>query len=135
MSTKLNTLVATALDAAHGYAKTIDAIRAALPAGSDRASIRTALTVPVATYYRVALIAKTRGEGVMMDRESPKYDAAVKAVGRLTASVIGQVSNQRDAVEAPDEMVALARKLLKMAAAYEHSARVVAAALATARAE
>lgn len=135
MSNKLNTLVASALDAAHGYAKCIEAIRATLPAGSARTSIRTALTVPVATYYKVTLIAKVRGEGVIMDREHAKYDAASKAVGRLTASIIGQVSNQRDKVEAPDEMVTLARKLVKMAAEYEHSARVIAAALATARAE
>lgn len=89
MTTSINTQVIAALSAAHAYGDAIAKLRNAL-AGQLSAEVRSTLLPYVAGYYKVALVAKERGEGVTLDKEAQKYEACVKALGRLTKDIIGE---------------------------------------------
>ena len=88
MTNAINTLVISALTAAHAYGTSVDKLRTALK-GQDVPTARATLLPYIAGYYKVALVAKTRGEGVTMDTNAPKFEAAKKALQRLTHDVVG----------------------------------------------
>lgn len=134
MTKQLNTLVASALDAAHAYGKSIDGIRAALKGQLSPDVVRAALLEPVATYYRVPLIDKTRGEGKTLDKEHAKYEAAKKALQRLSADVMGKNSPQGAEFDVPAHIAKLAAQLVQAASEYEGAAKLIATAIANAKA-
>lgn len=93
MTQAINTQVIAALNAAHTYGTAIAKLRTML-VGQLSKDVRATLLPYVAAYYKVALVAKVKGEGVAMDRDAAKYDAAAKALGRLTNDIIGKVAAQ-----------------------------------------
>ena len=99
MTASINTQVIAALSAAHAYGDAVAKLRTALT-GQLSTEVRTTLLPYVAGYYKVALVAKERGEGVTLDKEAKKYEACVKALGRLTKDIVGG-SLSRTVVEAP----------------------------------
>jgi hypothetical protein len=99
MTASINTQVIAALSAAHAYGKAIATLRTALK-GQLSPEVRDTLLPYVAGYYKVALVAKTRGEGVTLDTEAKQYEAAKKALQRMTKDIVGG-SVDRTVVEAP----------------------------------
>ena len=133
MTQTINTLVATALNAAHAYSDTIVKLRTQMRGHLSPDQVRATLLPYVAGYYKVALVAKTKGEGIRMDAEAAKYEAAKKALQRLTADIVGKVGNQKDELEVPANIAAAAAKLVQLCAEYEHAGRLLATAVAQAK--
>lgn len=98
MTSRINTLVISALTAATAYGRDIDALRNALK-GQDVPAVRAALLEPIAGFYKVALVAKERGEGVTLDTEAKGFEAAKKALSRMTKDITGTAVKQ--VVETP----------------------------------
>ena len=134
MSNAINTQVRNALDHAHGYAKAVEAIRAALKGQLSPEAVQQALMQPVATYYGVKLVAKTRGEGVTWDKDSAKWETAKKSHQRLCKSVMGESAKQREELDVPAHIAKLAAQLVAAAGEYEEAARLIATAIAQAKA-
>lgn len=140
MSTSINTTAITsavnaALNAVGTYRDAIVAIKKAVKGQTSPKEVRGLLLGPVAGFYGVALLPKTKGEGFTMDVDARGFEAAKKALYRLTKDVCaGQGNAQRDSVEPTAEMVALAAKLVRLCNEYEGAGRLIAAAIATAKA-
>lgn len=133
--TSINTFVTSALDHAHGFAKAVEGIRAALKGQLSPDVVREKLLAPVATYYAVPLIAKTRGEGVTWDTNHAKFETAKKAHQRLTKAVLGEVQNQKEELTVPAHIAKLAAALVEAAGEYEQAAKLIATAIAQAKAK
>ncbi len=88
MTASINTQVIAALSAAHAYGKAIAALRTALQ-GQMSPDVRDTLLPYVAGYYKVALVAKTRGEGVTLDTEAKQFEACKKALQRMVKDIVG----------------------------------------------
>lgn len=97
MTQAINTQVINALNSATAYGKAIEALRAATR-GQLSPEVRERILPYVAAYYGVALVAKAQGEGVRLDAEAKKYEAAKKALQRLTADICGKVVAQKEEV-------------------------------------
>jgi hypothetical protein len=127
--------IATALDAAHAYGNAVATLRAEAVAGlkgqMSPDTVKAALLEPIAQYYGVKLVDKTRGEGKTWDKEAAKFEAAKKAHQRLAADIMGKAESS-DEVEIPEELLAAAAKLAKLAAAYEGGRSLASKALASA---
>jgi hypothetical protein len=135
MTQAINTLVSTALTAAHAYSDTIAKLRTQLKGHLSPDEVRTTLMPYVAGYYKVALVAKERGEGVRMDADAPKYEAAKKALQRMTADIVGKSANHKDELAVPADVLAAAAKLVKLCNEYEGAGRLIATAIAQAKAQ
>ena len=101
MATSINQLVRDALTAVHSYNDAVAKIKAQLKGSVDPVTVRATLLPHVAGFYKVALVPKERGEGVTMDTESPKFEAAKSAIRRLVADVTGKSANQSADVAVP----------------------------------
>lgn len=130
----INTLVHTALNAAHAYGNAVADIRKTLKGQMSPEQVRSALLAPVASYYAVALIAKERGEGMTLDSAAPKYEAAKKALQRLVKDVMGKVENQSEELDVPAHIAKLAAQLVQACGEYEGANRLLATAIANAKA-
>lgn len=135
MTKQLNTLVSTALTAAHAYGTAVAGIKAALKGHLSPDAVRAALLEPVATFYSVPLIDKTRGEGKTWDKEHAKFETAKKAHQRLCADVLGKKENQAPELDVPAHIAKLAAALVQAAAEYEGAGKLIATALAQAKAK
>lgn len=135
MTKTINTIVNTALNAATAYGAAIVDLRAALKGTMSPDEVRVALLAPVAAYYKVALVAKTRGEGVTWDIENAKFETAKKAHQRLVKDVCGKSVSQSEELAVPAHIAKLAAQLVAAAAEYEGAAKLIATALANARAK
>ena len=133
MTTSINTLVSSALNAASSYGDSIKGLRAALM-GQTSPEVRAAILAPVAAYYKVSVVAKERGAGFTLDVNAKQYEAAKKAIQRLSKDIAGKVAAQPDAIEVPANILAAARTLIKLCAEYEGANKLVSTALAQARA-
>lgn len=138
-ATSINNLVSATLNAAHAYGKGVaalrDAAKAQLKGTMSRDTVRDMLLAPVAAYYGVTLQDKARGEGKTMDKDAKGYEAAKKALQRLTSDVMGKTAEASDQLEVPEAMMVLARKLVAEGAKYEQAAKLIATAIAAAKAE
>ena len=134
MTKQLNTLVSTALNAAHAYGTAVEGIRSALKGQLSPEAVRDALMLPVATYYGVTLVAKTRGEGVTLDTTAAKFEAAKKALQRLCKDVLGKSENQSEELDVPAHIAKLAAALVAACGEYEGAAKLIATAIAQAKA-
>jgi len=105
MTASINTQVVAALSAAHAYGKAIATLRTTLQ-GQLSPEVRDTLLPYVAGYYKVALVAKTRGEGVTLDTEAKQFEACKKALQRMTKDIVG------DATPAKTEEVTFTRAQL-----------------------
>lgn len=129
------TTIAKALDAAHAYGNAVTSLRAEAVAGlkgtMSPETVKLALLAPIAQYYGVKLIDKVRGEGKTWDKEATGFEAAKKAHQRLAADIMGKAESS-DEVEIPEELLAAAAKLAKLAAQYESGRSLASKALASA---
>ena len=137
MTSSIKSLVTSTLNAAGAYGKGIDALRTALTTKGTMSpvDVRAELLAPVAAFYGVAVLAKVRGEGYTLDKDAAGFEAAKKAIQRMTTDIVGKVAKETAELEVPAEMLALARKLVKLGVAYEQSGKLIAAAIALAKAE
>lgn len=134
MAKNINALVSTALDAAHAYGKTIDAIRVALKGHLSPDEVRAALLQPVAAYYGVGLVDKVRGEGKTWDKEHAKWETAKKAHQRMVADIVGEAHKNKEEIEVPAHIAKLALMLVAACGEYEGTAKLIATAIAQAKA-
>lgn len=134
-SITITTMVSNALNAATAYGSAVEGIRTALKGQLSPDAVRAALLEPVAAYYKVSLVAKTRGEGVTWDIENAKFETAKKAHQRLVKDVLGKSVSQSEELAVPAHIAKLAAQLVAAAAEYEGAAKLVATAIANARAK
>ena len=97
MSKSINAFVESALTAATAYGSAVDGLRAELQ-GQTAVAVRAALLTPVATFYDAELVAKERGEGLMLDRTGVNYEKAKKALQRLVDDVCGKKAAKKAAL-------------------------------------
>ena len=107
MTQAINTIVTTALAAAHAYGDAIAKLRKVLM-GQTSPEIADTLRPYIAAYYKVQLVAKERGEGMTLDKDAPKYEAARKALQRMTKDILGP------SVARTAEPAALSREQLRL---------------------
>ena len=140
MSKLQNTIVANvnaACAADVSRATAVEALRKALK-GKDADAIRAAILAPVAAFYEVPLVqgsdrSKAKGK-LTLDRDAKGYEAAKRQLSRLTADILrnGADKPKADDVEVPEELIAAARKLAKLAQQYEGARSLANKALALA---
>ena len=109
-----------ALHCADLYGETIAFMRGKLK-GKSEADVRATLLPIVAAHYAVPVIdgeGKAKGTKVL-DKAAPKYEAAKKALQRLVADIMGKGSDKGDKYEIPEDMLAAAAKLVKLAQGYD----------------
>ena len=138
MAKTINTiasLVSNALNAATAYGSAVEGIRNALKGQLSPDAVRAALLEPVAAYYKVALVDKVRGEGKTWDIENAKFETARKAHQRLVKDVLGKSVSQSEEIAVPSHIAKLAAQLVAAAAEYEGAAKLIATAIANARAK
>lgn len=135
MTATINNLVTSALDAAHAYGKGIDALRKAFTGQLSRDHVSEKIMPAVASYYRVPLVARERGEGVTWDKTHAKYETARKAHQRLVKDIMGASVNQKEEIEVPAHIAKLAAALVQAAGEYEGAAKLIATAIAQAKAK
>lgn len=134
----IKSLVSSALVAAGQYGmaitglRTLPEVKSAQSKGRD--ALRDLLLPHVATFYKVPLVVsesnRNKGQKVM-DREHASFEAASKALKRLVADLMGEQA-QKDEVEIPEELLAAAAKLAKLAQQYEGARSLASKALAAA---
>lgn len=134
----IKSLVSSALNAAHAYGtaisglKALPEVKAAQAKGRD--ALRDLLLPHVATFYKVPLVTsesnRNKGQQVL-DREHASFEAASRALKRLTADLMGEQAPKVD-VEVPAELFAAAAKLAKLASEYEGARSLASKALAAA---
>ena len=131
MSIAIN--VTNALNAANAYNDAIVALRTDFK-GKDADAIRLGLLPHVAAYYAVPLVdGQKKAEGTkVLDKTHAKYEAAKKALQRLTKDIIGASSGAEEEIEIPAELLAAAAKLAKLANEYEGARSLASKALAQA---
>jgi hypothetical protein len=86
MTQAINTQVINALNSATAYAAAIAKLRTTFR-GQLSPDVRTGLLPYVAAYYKVAVVDGKRGSG--LDQGATKYEAARKALQRLTKDIVG----------------------------------------------
>lgn len=133
-ATNITTHVNAALTAAGAYGQAVDAIRKDLKGQLSPEQVKAVLLQPVATFYGVALVDKERGEGKTWDKASAKWETAKKAHQRLCADVTGKSQNQSDELEVPAHIAKIAAQLVAACAEYEGAAKLIATAIANAKA-
>lgn len=135
MTASINTIVSNALTAAHAYGTHIEQLKAALKGQMSPDVVREKLLAPVALFYGVPLIDKARGEGKTWDKEHAKWETAKKAHQRLVASVMGKSERQSEELTVPAHIAKLAAQLVQAAAEYEQAGKLIATAIAQAKAK
>lgn len=122
MNTTLHTIITTAINHAVAYDEQITLARAELK-GKSEGDVRTALLPIVAAHpkYNVPVIdgeGKAKGTKVL-DKTAEKYETAKKALQRLVADIMGKTADKGDKYEIPEDMLAAAAKLVKLAQGYD----------------
>ena len=131
MSIAIN--VTNALTAANAYNEAVVALRKDFK-GKATDAVRTGLLPHVAAFYAVPVVdgaGKATGTKVL-DKDATKYEAAKKALQRLTKDIVGATDGKAEEVEIPAELLAAAAKLAKLAAQYEGARSLASKALAQA---
>lgn len=134
----IKSLVSSALVAAGQYGtaitglRTLPEVKTAQAKGRD--ALRDLLLPHVATFYKVPVVVsesnRNKGQQVL-DREHASFEAASRALKRLTADLMGEQAPKVD-VEVPAELLAAAAKLAKLASEYEGARSLASKALAAA---
>lgn len=124
-----------ALDAAHAFATAVaEARKCPEVKDKDADGVREALLPIVAKYYGVALVdgqRKAAGRKVL-DKDAASYEAANKALQRLTKAIIGEGSDKAEELTVPRHIAALAAQLAAACNEYEQARKLGATALANA---
>ena len=133
-NTIISSLVIAALKAADTFGDRIDALRAALPADTlgDRTLCADALRPGVAKRHGIVLTRKETGR-LVFPADHASSEAARQDLSRLVRSVMGAGANKAsEEIDIPEELLAAARKLAKLANEYEGSRKLASKALAAA---
>ena len=126
--------VNAALNAASAYGQAINDIRKDLKGQLSPEQVKATLMEPIATYYKVELVAKERGEGMTWDKTCAKWETAKKAHQRICADVLGKTVNQSEELDVPAHIAKLAAQLVAACAEYEGANKLLATAVANAKA-
>ena len=95
--------------------------------------VRAILLPIVATHYGAPM---NEEQTQMLKAKNVKlYEKANKRLQRIVEDLTGEKSKNEDAFEVPPEILAAAIKLVKLADEYESAAKLIATAIATAKAE
>jgi hypothetical protein len=93
--------------------------------------VKAALMAPVAKYYGVKLVDKTRGEGKTWDKEADKYAAAVKAHQRMAQDIMGKKPESSDeGLDVPEDILKAMAEVKRLCDEYELSRKLASTALA-----
>jgi hypothetical protein len=109
MTQAINTLVTSALNAATAYGDNVAKLRTQLK-GQETPAIRATLMPYVAQYYGVKLVTKERGDGVTMDTEAKRFEAAKTALRRLVGDIVGKTANHTEAIVLTRAQLALIKQ-------------------------
>ena len=136
MNASFKNLVSSALTAATAYGVAITGLQGHCK-GDDATVVRAKLIGPVGEFYGVKVLASV-GKGnasgsVKLDADAPKYEAARKALQRLTKDILGEKA-KADGVTVPRAVQAAFDAAWAMAAKYEQAGKIAATALAKAKA-
>ena len=129
------TIINTALNAAATYGNAIEQARNCPEVkGKAPEAVRALLLPIVAKHYGVGLVdgeRKAAGTKVL-DKAAPKYEAAKKAIQRLTADICGGGVAKTEELEVPRHIAAMAKQLAQACAEYEQARKLASTALANA---
>ena len=99
----------------------------------DTREVRAILLPIIATHYGAPM---NEEQTQMLKAKNVKlYEKANKRLQRIVAELTGKQSKNEDALEVPPEVLAAAVKLVKLANQYESAAKLIATAIATAKAK
>jgi hypothetical protein len=135
MSTKLHTIIHTAINHAFAYEEQIELARTELK-GKGEADVRLALLPIVASYpkYNVPMVdGKGKAEGKkVLDSTHPKYETAKKAYNRLVADIMGKTAGKGEGLAVPAHIAKLAKALAEACKEYEQARKLASTAVAEA---
>lgn len=125
-----------ALKAVKDYNAAVADLRKELK-GKKPEAVKATLLPFVAEFYGVSVVVsesnRNKGEQAL-DRSAASFEAAKKALQRLTADIVGAKSSKEE-IEIPEELMAAARTLAKRAGSYEGARSLASKALALAFSE
>ena len=99
----------------------------------DASEVRAILLPIIATHYGAPM--NDEGTKMLKAQNVKLYERANKKLQRIVAELTGKQSKNEDALEVPPEILAAAIKLVKLANQYESAAKLIATAIATAKAQ
>ena len=99
----------------------------------DASEVRAILLPIIATHYGAPM--NDEGTKMLKAQNVKLYERANKKLQRIVAELMGKQSKNEDALEVPPEVLAAAIKLVKLANQYESAAKLIATAIATAKAK
>jgi hypothetical protein len=143
-STDTYDIVHKALTSEHVRAAMVERLQAICPvkAQGDAKAIAAWLKPDVAQYYEIAPVKDAAGNVVKDAAGRPTYvftredNGARLKLSRLSREVAGvKAKGDKDAIEVPADVLAAARKLVKLCAEYEGAGSLLAAAVAQAKAK
>jgi hypothetical protein len=133
-TTIVSTRVHAALDAAVAFIDRVAELRDSLPAATlrERDSVTIALRPGVASYYGVA-VGEHGATGKFVGDDKMCTNARA-ALSRLVRAVMGAEHKQVEEIAVPKHIAALAAQLVEACAEYEAAGKLLATAVAQARA-
>ena len=136
MNASFKNLVSSALTAVAAYGVAITGLQGHCK-GDDATVVRAKLIGPVGEFYGVKVLASV-GKGnasgsVKLDADAPKYEAARKALQRLTNDILGEKAKDAE-VTVPRAVQAAFNAAWLLASKYEQACKIAATALAKAKA-
>jgi hypothetical protein len=135
-STQLNTIVAQYAAAYKAKQMAITSFKDALTNAGivlDRKALNQPCMVAIAAAYGVALVAKVRGEGFTWSDDKVSL-AAKQCHKTLLGDLFAGETKHSDALEVPEAIQAAANKLVAMCKEYEQMGKLIATAIANAKA-
>ena len=99
----------------------------------DASEVRAILLPIIATHYGAPM--NDEGTKMLKAQNVKLYERANKKLQRIVAELTGKQSKNEDALEVPPEVLAAAVKLVKLANQYESAAKLIATAIASAKAQ
>lgn len=122
-----------AVIASHNLEASAAIVREAVQ-GQDREAVREAVIHRFAAAARITLTVKSTGR-LVWPKDDPRTDAAKRACNRFIEMVLGKAPTQAVELEVPADILAIAKKLVAACNEYEQAGRLIATAIAKAKAE
>lgn len=118
----ITTIIHDAINIKASYEEKIEEARKALKGKSPEAIREILLPIVAANpKYQVPVVdgqGKAKGTKVL-DKTAPKYETCRSMLSDLVADIVGKTANKGDKYEIPEDMLAAAAKLVKLAQGYD----------------
>jgi hypothetical protein len=134
MTASINSLVRSAVRHGIGYGKDVAGLRVALK-GKSPEQVRAAILPGIAAEYGLTIVKGQRGDRFSEGKETNAGNNASQAAKNLVKAICGTGKGKSDELDIPDDVLAAARKLVKLCAEYKQAGKLASQALALARAE